>query len=54
MRMEPTGYRVRGRSLSGGYGRSRALPNCCERLLGRNFSAGFIEVVLVSFTLPDK
>jgi hypothetical protein len=50
MRMEPTGYRVPGRSLS--HGRSRALTNCCERLIGRNFSAGFIDVVHVSYTLP--
>jgi hypothetical protein len=52
MRMEPTGYRVPGRSLS--HGRSRALTNCCERLIGRNFSAGFIDVVHVSYTLPDN
>jgi len=54
MRMEPTGYRIRGWSLSRGYGRSRALPNCGERLIGRNFSAGFIDVVHVSYALPDN
>jgi len=54
MRMEPTGYRVSGRSSSPGNGLSRALPNCGERLIGRNFSAGFIDVVHVSFTLPDN
>jgi len=54
MSMEPTGYRMRGRSLSRGYGRSRTPPNRCERLIGRNFSAGFIDVVHVSYTLPDN
>ena len=34
--------------------RSRALPNCGERLIGRDFSAGFIDVVHVSYTLPDN
>ena len=54
MRMEPTGHRVRGKSLSRGYGRGRALPNCGERLIGRNFTAAFIDVVHVSYTLPDN
>ena len=28
-------------------------PNRCKRVIGRNFSAGFIDVVNVSDTLPD-
>jgi hypothetical protein len=41
------------RSFSRGYSRGWTLANRCKRDIGRNFSAGGIDVVNVSDTLPD-
>lgn len=50
MGMKRMGYRLRGRSLSRGHNRGWTLPNRSKRVIGRNFSASFIDVVNVSDT----